>query len=86
MSDFELTLGYRKYKVTSTSSSREGQSWDLSFDHGGIWVSVRIPIEKRLTRAKVMLFVEALHEGLNAAFISQDISQDYAMNQKHSIR
>lgn len=86
MKDFQITLDNKEYKCNSTSCNATDQSWDISTTFGGIRVGIHIPLDNRITRAKVILFVEAFHEGMRAAFKDQDIDQEYVWNKHHAIR
>ncbi len=59
MNDFSITLDYKEYKVRSTQSNAEACSWDITVSHGEVKTNIRIPIEKKVTRAKVILFIDA---------------------------
>lgn len=67
MSEFELTLNNITYKCTSHSFSGNNQNWDISSKHHDLTVRMSIPIESKLPRSKVMLFIEIFHEALMEA-------------------
>lgn len=52
MNDFKLTLDYKEYSISSTSSSGNDRSWTVFFNHGGIRINIDIPYEKKMTRGK----------------------------------
>ena len=87
MEEFTLKLGNKEYKVTSTCSSHsqkqgESKNYVCSFDYGNIRANVEIKESAKLTRARAMLFVEALHVGINEAFKAQGIDQDWIWNKQ----
>ena len=86
MRDFSITLDGKEYKVTSSNSDSFGNNWIIRAIHGSIESVITIPSKERVTRAKILLFIEAYHVALNKAFEDQKLDQDYTMNQKHTIK
>lgn len=71
-----------KYICWSASSNLTNQSWEVSTNFGAVRVEIKIPLNLKITRAKVILFIEAFHEGMRAAFDAQNIDQTYVWNKK----
>lgn len=86
MRDFSITLDNKEYKCTTTSTNGNGEfSYDIIVKHGEVSTHIRIPIGNKITRAKVILFIEAFHEAMHKAFEDQKLDQNYIWNQKTSI-
>ena len=85
MTDFSITLDGKEYKCRSTVSSGEDQGWYISVSHGKVRTEIKIPMEEKITRAKIILFVEAFHVAMHKAFESQLLDQNYIWNQKRTI-
>lgn len=86
MMDFTVTLDNKEYKCSSTSSNgKGGQSWNIEAAHGNLRTTIYVPMDNSITRAKLMLFIEAFHVAMHKAFEVQQLDQNYIWNQKHSI-
>lgn len=87
MKDFDIKLDGVEYKCSSTSTNgTDKHSWDIQVSHGTIKTIIRIPMDNAVTRAKVLLFIEAFHVAMHKAFEQQQIDQNYIWNQKTSIK
>lgn len=86
MRDFKITLDGKEYKCSSTSSNgKDEYSWDITVNHGDVSTRIHIPMNKKITRAKVILFIEAFHVAMHRAFEEQQLDQNYIFNQKTTI-
>ncbi len=87
MTDFKLSLDGKEYECKSTQSSgNEKNNWIVTATHGLVKSTISIPIEANITRAKVILFIEAFHVAMGKAFEEQQIDQNYFFNQKVAIK
>lgn len=87
MDSFKISIGGKEYDVNSNTSNGKGeQNWIVSVTYGNVRIQITIPQENKVTRAKVLLFIDALHEGMKIAFEKQDIGTNYTLNQGKSIR
>jgi hypothetical protein len=57
----------------------------FNVNHGDVRTNIYVPINKKITRAKIILFIEAFHEAMHKAFEAQQLDQNYIWNQKHTI-
>lgn len=81
MRDFTITLDNKEYKCTSSQTNgKDEYAYDISVKHGDIRTNIHIPMDKKITRAKVILFIEAFHVGLHKAFDEQQLDQNYVWN------
>lgn len=64
MKEFELKLGSISYKCSGNHSNFQDQNWNISVRINDLSISMNIPIESKLSRSKVILFVERFHEAL----------------------
>jgi len=86
MENFTITLGSKEYKISSNhSNGKDERNYIMTVEHGKVKTTITFPIEEKLTRAKVMLFIEAFHEAMKQAFDAQKLDQNYIWNQKTTI-
>lgn len=67
MKEFQLKLNNTTYSCTSNHSHKDSQNWIVEAKINDVSISINIPIDSKLSRAKCMLFVEVFHESLMAA-------------------
>lgn len=85
MQDFSITLDGKEYKCSSIQSNKDSQDWHITVSHGKVKTTISIPIEEKITRVKVILFIEAFHVAMHQAFDAQKLDQNYIWNQKTTI-
>lgn len=85
MNDFSITLDGKEYKCTSTQYQKDSQNWNLSVKHGTVSTMITIPCEEKITRAKIILFIEAFHVAMHKAFEAQKLDQNYVWNVKQTM-
>ncbi len=86
MENFTITLGSKEYKVSSNNSNgKDERNYLVDVSHGNVRTTINFPMTEKLTRAKVMLFIEAFHEAMKIAFDAQKLDQNYIWNQKTTI-
>lgn len=85
MTNFSITLDNQEYKCTSTQRSAEDSNWHVTTKHGNVSTTITVPCENKITRAKVILFVEAFHVAMRNAFEAQLLDKNYIWNQKSTI-
>lgn len=82
MKEFTLKLDNIEWEVTSNNSDSVSQNWICRAAFNGFAVSINIPIDQKMTRAKVMLYVEHVHVAMQEAWKAQDIHQYFQNNRK----
>lgn len=85
MQEFSITLDGKEYKVSSSHFDKEGNNWTMRVEHGKVATTITIPLEERITRAKVILFIEAFHVAMHKAFEAQKLDQNYIWNVKTTL-
>lgn len=73
MGEFELKLGNTTYKCSGYQQDKENQNWNVTSEHEGIRVNINVPIDKKIHRIQVILFVEAFHVAFTQAIRDQKI-------------
>lgn len=72
MNGFELKLGLITYVCSGTHSNIKDQDWSIRAKINDLTMTMHIPIESKVSRAKCMLFVERFHEALMVAQKEQE--------------
>ena len=67
MREFELKLDNTVYQCKPSSYSQENCNWHITSKVNDVSVTMTIPVESKVSRSQLMLFVEIFHEALMAA-------------------
>lgn len=60
--DFKLEMGGIVYTARNSQSSGDSRSWDVSAEYNNFRINIGVPMEKKVSRAEIIVFITAFHE------------------------